>query len=201
MAYDKYFINRGYKLIFGDYKNDPNNAFLVDNLQITFEVSKSISNKDSANSASIEVYNLPQEAISLLDKEFIFADFQAGYYNTEIKRLFSGQVVSVSTRKQGVDVVTQIRMGGSGYKELHYQNFNKLVAPGKTCRDVYEEIRKNIPGVDRGVFSGLNIDNPVLDGYPMQGTPQQELNRLAQCTDTDWQIDNGVLYVGDKNKG
>lgn len=200
MSFDNYFINRGYELIIGDYKNDPNNAILIDNLQVTFEISKSISNKKRTNSATIEIYNLPEEAIALLDKQFIVADFKAGYYNTEIKRLFAGQVVSASTRKDRVDVVTQIKMG-AGYSDLHYNNLNKTVAPGKTCKDVYEEVRKGIPGVDRGVYSGLNANNPVIDGYPLSSNPYMELNKLCQATDTDWQIDNNVLYVGDKDKG
>lgn len=198
MAYDNYFINRGYKLIIGDTAAD---AFLIDNLQLTFEVSKSISNKDKTNSASIEIYNLPEDVIALLDKEFVGLDFQAGYYNTEIKRLFAGQITSSSTRKQGTEVITQVRLGGTGYKDFHYQNLNKLVAPGKTCKDVYEEIRTKIPGVDRGVYSGINVNNPVLDGYPLTSNPKQELNRLSQCSDTDWQVDNGVLYVSDKQQG
>lgn len=200
MAYENYFINRGYKLVIGDYKNDPNNATLIDNLQVTFEISKSISNKKHTNSATIEVYNLPKDVIALLDTEFIAADFSAGYYNTEIKRLFAGQVTNVATRKDRTDVVTQIKMG-EGYSDLNYINLNKFVAPGKTCKDVYEEIRKNIPDVNRGVYSGMNINNPVIDGYPMSGNPKAELNKICQATDTDWSINNGILYVGDKDKG
>lgn len=200
MAYEFHYLNRGYKLVLGDYKNDPNNAALIENLQITFEVSKSISNKDKTNSATIEIYNLDEDTLALLDKEFIAADFYAGYENLSIKRLFAGEVVQVSTRKQGTDVVTQIRMG-AGYSQVNLGILSGLVSPGRKVKEVYEELRKNVKGINRGVYNGANLNNPVIDGYPIYGNAKSELNKLSQATQTQWQIDGDVLYVSDSGKG
>lgn len=200
MKYDNYYLNRGYQLIIGDYRNDPNNGVLIDNLQITFEVSKSISNKDKTNSATIEIYNLDGQTLALLDKEFIAADFYAGYENLEIKRLFAGEVVQATTRKQGTDVVTQIRMG-AGYSQVNHGVLNQLVSPGRTVKEVYEELRKNVSGINRGVYNGANLNNPVIDGYPIYGNAKSELNKLSQATQTQWQIDGDVLYVSDAGTG
>lgn len=201
MAYEYHYLNRGYKLIIGDYKNDPDNAALIENLQITFEVSKSISNKDRTNSATIEIYNLDEDTLALLDKEFIAADFHAGYENLSIKRLFAGEVVQVSTRKQGTDIVTQIRMG-AGYSQISLGVLNGLVRPGATGKEVYEELRKGIAGMNKGVYGmGANLNNPIIDGYPLTGTRKAALNKLSQETRTNWQFDNGVLYVSDVGSG
>lgn len=200
MAYEGFLINRGYELVVGDYKNDPSNALLITEHQITFEVSKSISNKDRTNSCTIEIYNLNEEERAVLDKEFIAADFKAGYYQTEIKRLFAGEVVQVTTRKQRTDIVTQIKLG-AGYSQINHGILNQLTSPGRTVKDVYEDLRKNITGLNRGVYNGANLNNPVIDGYPLYGSPKAELNKLSEATQTDWQIDGDVLYVGDKGKG
>lgn len=200
MAYEYHYLNRGYQLIIGDYRNDPNNGALIENLQITFEVSKSISNKDRTNSATIEIYNLDEDTLALLDKEYIAADFWAGYENLSIKRLFAGEVVEVSTRKQGADVVTQIRLG-AGYSQITQGVLSQLVSPGRTVKEVYEELRKNVKGINRGVYNGANLNNPVIDGYPIYGNAKSELNKLSQATQTQWQIDGDVLYVSDAGMG
>ena len=200
MAYEYHYLNRGYRLVLGDYKNDPNNAALIENLQITFEVSKSVSNKDRTNSATIEIYNLDEDTLALLDKEFIAADFHAGYENLSIKRLFAGEVVEVTTRKQGTDIVTQVKMG-AGYSQVNHGILNSLVSPGRSVKEVYEELRKNVKGINRGVYNGANLNNPVIDGYPIYGNAKSELNKLSQATQTQWQIDGDVLYVSDAGKG
>lgn len=200
MKYQNYYLNNGYKLILGDYKNDPNNGVLIDNLQITFEVSKSISNKDKTNSCTIEIYNLDEPALALLDKEFVAADFYAGFENLEIKRLFAGEVVQVSTRQQGTELVTQIRMG-AGYSQVTQGILSQIVSPGRTVKEVYEELRKNISGINRGVYNGANLNNPVIDGYPIYGNAKSELNKLSQATQTQWQLDGDVLYVSDAGTG
>ena len=48
--------DRVYELIIGDYKTTA--GLLINNLQVTFDISKSTENKNKTNSASIEVYNL-----------------------------------------------------------------------------------------------------------------------------------------------
>lgn len=193
------YVNRGYSLVIGDYVNDPNNAALIDNLQISFDVNKSSSNKDRSNSATIEIYNLDDDTLSLLDKEFIAADFSAGFYNTEIKRLFAGEVAQVTTRQQGPDLVTQIRMG-AGYSALNFTLLNDMVAPGKTKKEVLEQLRKRITGINRGVYSGVNCNNPVISGYPLTGTPRAVLDKLCHDGEMEYTVDNNTLYVMDKGK-
>ena len=76
-----------------------------------------------------------------------------------------------------------------------------LTAPGRTVKDVAEDIRKAIPGVSRSVFNGTNLSNPIIYGYPLQGTPKDMLNELSEKYSLDWQIDDGVLYLHDNDRG
>lgn len=190
-------INRQYELIIGDYQSG--DGLLIRELQITFDISKSSNNKDKTNSAAIEIYNLSDESLKILDTDYPAAVFSAGYRDIGIKRLFAGEVTLVSTRKSGTDRITQIIMG-NGYQALNHQLLSQLTAPGRNVRDVLEEIRKAIPGVSRGVYNGTNLNNNLLYGYPLMGTPKEMLNELSEKYSLDYQLEDDVLYVHDKDR-
>ena len=190
-------INRQYRLQVGN--SVTGEGLDITNLQVTFDISKSSSNKDKTNSASIEIYNLSDESLKLLDADYPAAVFSAGYRDIGIKRLFAGQVTNVTTRKSGTDRITQIQMGAA-HTELNHQVLSSLVAPGRTVKDVAEDLRKAIPGVSRGVYNGTNLNNAVLYGYPLQGTPKEMLDELSEKYGLDWQIDDDVLYVHNNDR-
>jgi len=189
--------NRGYSLTIGNYKTGE--GILIEDLQVTFDISKSSSNKDKTNSAAIEIYNLSDEDLKLIDTDYPKAVFSAGYRDTFIKELFSGQVINVTTREQGTDRVTQIQMG-SGYTELNHEILSQLTVPGKTVKDTFEDIRKAIPNISRGVYNGTNLNNQLIYGYPLMGTPKDMLDELSEKYDIDWQLDGDVLYAHDNDR-
>lgn len=189
--------NRQFRLIIGDYKTG--NGLLIENLQVTFDVSKSTNNKNRTNSASIEIYNLSEESLKILDTDYPAAVFEAGYLDTGgPKRLFAGQVTNVTTRKSGTDIITQLQMG-SGYKELNHETLSDVVPPGNNVKDAIEKLRKAI-GADRGVYNGTNLNNELISGYPLSGTPKEMLDELSEKYQLDWQLDDGVLYVHDNDR-
>ena len=196
---DGYQINRVYNLIVGDGKSGE--AFEINNdLQITFDISKSTDNKKKTNSAAIEIYNLNPEQIKLLDTDYPAAVLSVGYLNAgNIKRIFAGQVNHVSTRKQGTELITQLQIG-SGYTDLNHEVLSEIVPPGKTVKDVAETLRKALPGVSRGVYNGTNLNNEVLYGYPLMGSPKEMLNELGDKYGLDWQVDDDILYVKNNDR-
>lgn len=191
--------DRCYELIIGN--SQTTDALSINNLQVTFDISKSTNNKNKTNSAAIEITNLSYDQIKILDTDYPAAVFEAGFLGTGgPKRLFSGQVTNVSTRKSGTDIVTQIQMG-TGYTELNHEVLSSIVPPGRTVKDVAEELRKNLPGVSRGVYNGTNLNNEILYGYPLMGTPKEMLDELAQKYSLDWQVDHDTLYVHNNDRG
>lgn len=189
--------NRQYKLIIGDSQSG--DALEIDQLQVTFDISKSTNNKNRTNSATIEVTNLSEEHLKVLDTDYPAAIFEAGYLDTGgPKRLFAGQVTNVSTRKSGTDTVTSIAMG-SGYTFLNHDTLSDVVPPGNNVKDAIEKLRKAI-GADRGVYNGTNLNNEIIYGYPLSGTPKEMLDEFAEKYQLDWQLDDGVLYVHDSDR-
>ena len=191
--------NRVYELIVGDSRSGE--AFKIANdLQVTFDISKSINNKKRTNSAAIEIYNLNPDQIKLLDTDYPAASFSVGYLDTgSIKRIFGGQVNHVSTRKNGADIITQLQIG-SGYTDLNHEVLSEIVPPGKTVKEVAETLRKALPGVSRGVYNGTNLNNEILYGYPLMGSPKEMLDQLADKYALDWQLDDDVLYVKNNDR-
>lgn len=190
--------NRQYELIIGDYQTG--DGLRITDLQVQFDISKSTDNKKRTNSASIEVTNLSIEHLKVLDTDYPAAVFSAGYLDTGgPKRLFGGQVTHVSTRKSGTDRVTQITLG-SGYTEINHQVLSSIVAPGQTVREVAETLRQALPGVSRGVYNGTNLNNEILYGYPLMGTPKEMLDELSNKYALDWQVDDDTLYIHDNDR-
>lgn len=190
--------NRQYRLIVGDYESGE--ALEITDLQVTFDISKSSDNKKKTNSAAIEIYNLSDEHIKLLDTDYPAAVFEAGYLDTGgAQRLFSGQVTHVTTRKSGTDRITQVTLG-TGYVELNHQVLSEFVPEGQSPKDAANRLVKAI-GADRGVFNGTNLNNPLLYGYPLSGTPKEMLNELCEKYACNWQLDDGVVYIHDNDRG
>ena len=193
-------VNRKYVLQIGGVED----GLTISNLQVTFDISKSSNNTEKTNSASIEIYNLSAESLKVLDIDYPYAVFSVGYgglngLTPNVKRVFAGQVTNVTTRRRGTDRVTQILMG-DGYVELNHTVMSKLVAPGRTVKDVAEDIRKAIPNVSRGVYNGTNINSSLIYGYPLQGTPRDMLDELSKKYNLEWQLNDGDLYVHDKGR-
>ena len=188
--------DRMYEFIVGDYKSG--DGIKITDLQVKFDISKSADNKRSSDSATIEVYNLSRSTLGKLETEFLTCTFAVGYRDTGVQIVQTGNVVETRTVKQGPDQVTQFILG-EGYTALNHQRLKTLVAPGKTMEDVIEEIRKQMPGVARGAYVGTNLSNPVLYGYPLNGSPKLMLDRFARENRLEWRVDGDSLYVNEQN--
>lgn len=188
--------DRGYKLIVGDYKTGQ--GVLIENLHITFEISKSSDNKKRANSASIEIYNLSDDTLKKFETEFLKCEFYCGYKEIGVKRLFVGEVTQVTTRKNGTDKVTQLLMG-EGYVALNHTTLSETVPDGKTVSEAFESIRKSMPGVVRGIYAGTNINNQIPFGYPLTGTAKQMLQELSETYRVEYSLEQNTLSLRDEN--
>lgn len=185
--------DRIYSLVVWD--KETGDGWDIRDLHITFDISKMADNSKKDNTATIEIYNLSRDKQNFLEKEYISAALSVGYVDTGLILLFSGQVVEASTRSSGGDVVTTLRIGVA-YTELNHKTLNKLIPDGMLVEDVIKEIAGEL-GVSQNVVTGVNCKNPVIDGYPISGTPKDVLNEVCNAHDMDWSIDGDTLYVSD----
>ena len=202
--------DRVFSLKIGDYQTG--NGLLIENprkdsdgnvfqnpWQITFDISKSADNKrNNGNSATIEIYNLSDSQIQLLESDYLEVEFSVGYLDSGAHTVVVGNVTETSTVKSGNDYVTQLRIG-EGYTALNHEQLAKMVSPGKTVGDVLEEIRTQMPGVARGAYTGTNLNNPIVFGWRLKGSPREMLMKLCEAQNMEYSINGGVLNVSDEN--
>lgn len=190
--------NRVFVLEVGDYTTG-NGIRITNPQQITFDISKSSDNKrNNGNSASIEIYNLSDSQIKLLESEYLQCKLSLGYEDTGSQLVVEGNVTETSTVKSGDEYVTQIRIG-EGYTALNHQDLATVVSPGKKVSDVLEEIRQQMPGVSRGAYTGTNLNNPIVFGWRLKGSPKEMLMKLCEAQGLEYNISGGVLNVSDEN--
>lgn len=201
--------DRVYDLTVGDYKTgngirilggmkDDDGVF-VEGLQISFDISKTADAKrTNGNSATIEIYNLDRSSIDLLQGDFIRCTFAVGYASEGTRVVADGNVVEVKTVKRGTDYITQLRMG-EGYTDLNHEKLKSIVSPGSTVQDVIEQIRQQMPNVARGAYTGTNLNNPIVFGWNLNGTPAEMLRKLAEAQNIEFSVSGGVLNVSDIN--
>lgn len=189
---------RIYRLTVGDPTSGK--GFEIHNLTIAFEVIKASDNsKKNSNSATIEIYNLSRDNQNFLEKPYIKAHLEVGYFSTGLKSLYKGEVVLASTKNaDDGSSVTELRFEGS-YKDLTFSTLSKSIAPHKTCRDAIEEVARAIPNVSKNVLNGNAINSRLIYGYPLHSSARNSLDELAKCYNFEWQIDGDTLYVNDVN--
>lgn len=203
---NKQFI-RDYQLILGDIQKPDEAIFIGYNsqtgedssLQMSFDITKKADTKRSGgNSCVIEIYNLKEDTLKRLqDTKLLGFYFKAGYRPIGAKLLLSGQVVQVSTKKVNTDWITTI-IAGEGYAELNETELRKSLPVGITIEQAIEECRKQIPNLAKGVFSGSNKNTTLPDGFPLNGSAKQNLDRLCEAARIEYRIDRGSLSIADE---
>lgn len=198
-------LQRGriYSLIVGGDEG----AVEINNLEVRFKVIKTSSNRDKVNSAYVEIYNLSEEKRKALERQYVGVSLKVGYSDMDLVSLFSGQVVNIHTkrippilsRRQGADIITKLEITEL-FEEMNSPTPTKVVPAGKKVKDVILEVIKDIPDITRTEIKGENVERGLPDGYPVTGTPRRVLDNLSRDYNIEWQIDQGVLYVSDKDK-
>jgi len=199
-----YQYDRIYELIIGDVKK-PKEAVLITNidthngLQLTFEVSKTADTKRTGgNSAVVEIYNLSTDTLKKLQQSKTLGfQLKVGYRETGLKLLVYGQVVQLTTKKQGTDWVTVIT-AGEGYEELNETKLKKSLPPGVTIEQAIDECRKSM-NIDRGIYEGTNKDATAVDGYPLSGSAKEMLNEICEANRIAYRVDRNALYIEDES--
>lgn len=188
------FFDRKYLLQIGD--SESGDGISINNLQITFQVRKSINNKNKIDKASISIYNLSESSLAFLETEYAIAVFSCGYEKQDdVVRLFYGEITEIETKKKGVDRVTKIEITPS-YSELTFKVMSELVPENGTVEDVFEVIRKQT-SLGKGVYKGAGLARRIIYGYPLSGTPKEMLDRVCSIYNLQWKIEGESLYIND----
>lgn len=192
-------FRRKYELAIGNRKSP--DFLLVEELELSFNISFSSNNKKKIDSATFDIVNLSKEAINKLENEFAVVSFKVGYEDQgdELVQLFIGEVVNITTRKSGTEKTTVINCTPAALA-VSFTGMNKIVPSGGTVVSAIEEIRKSA-GLAKGEYKGVRVNTKLPYGYPLSGTPRQMLDELSDSYLLEYRIQNNALYVNDEELG
>lgn len=139
---------------------------LLENAQIfcSFQCTKQVST-DIPTECFIDFYNLSPRNIGLLDykKRLTSSDtgviltIKAGYRSKGLKHVFTGVVVSASTRKERANYITRVQLR-SGFFDLFKKNVDYAVAKGESKKQVLIKVLENVGlKLASGFESYLNV--------------------------------------------
>lgn len=144
-----------------------------------------------ANLARFRIYNLAplsRNAIRFDDDnygEFRSVTLQAGYGNN-LSTIFKGNITRGSSRREGVNFITEIICGDAGY---NYTNsfFSQVVPSNVTDRTLFETLIESMPGVSVG----------AVGDFPNTSLRSSSYN--APTIDILYENSNGCFFI-DKQK-
>lgn len=176
------------ELIVGD---DAGNALDLSALHITFSVHGATT--QTLKRATVRVYNLAQDTINRVQREFTRFTLQAGY-DGGIGQIFSGSITKIKRgRENATDSFLELE-GADGDKVYNWGVVSTTLAAGWTYQDKISALAKAMEsyGILMGVMPPLpSTKGPA--GITMYGMVRDHLRQTADAIGCDWNIHDGRL--------
>ena len=179
------------------------NQTKVEELQVDFEVVKSLAKEP--NTLSARVYNLSQETRekwTALNGAGVQLD--AGYEEGGYGTIFLGKLEGTQTTIEGPDRVTVVEATDGRYEQS--QRISKSYGPGTSvetvARDLIKYIGKGVGNVIDKLRSGAEsggLANTLKNGFVVDGRAFDELDKLARSRGLEASIQDGRIQLLGKN--
>lgn len=172
---------------------DANNAIDLSELRIRFAVRRG--DFRTPNSADIRVYNLNEDTVQRVQKEFERVVLQAGYagnYGT----IFDGTIKQVRRgRESQTDTYIDIT-AADGDSAYNFAVMNVTLAAGSTAQDHLEQALASMSS--RGITMGETAElsaSKLARGKVFYGMTRDFLDILGKTQDVSWSIQDGKLTL------
>lgn len=177
-----------------------NFLFVISGLRVNFNIEKSL--VGYPNLANIKIYNLSESKRNDIEKSDITIRVFAGYKDTGLPLLFSGDVINVIHRFIQPDWVSEIFCRDGG-KVLDNAIINKAFPEGMTTENIANELLKEMDGISKGLTDGLKDcltgKKSLLRAWQASGSIKSIWDELAKNCDFEWSINDGVFETVPKN--
>lgn len=176
--------------------NDPDSALVINQLRVVFRCEKSF--QPTPNQATIEIYNLSPRSRAYIEQKHTCLELYAGYNGNrekppQIPLIFKGDVLKVSTKRSGADIVTSIEAGDSAF--LYGQKSkSQSYAPGTTWGWIFNDF-VNTFSLSLGQVKGANQNAQYANGFSFIGAVKDAITNLANKQGLEWNVQDGKLYM------
>lgn len=168
-------------------------------LKIAFDIVKDISS--SANTATIEIWNLSESHRNSVGKELDEITLEAGYIPPQgggnVGILFKGAIRDVEHKRQGADIVTRISCG-DGDKAIRKAKLSKSYPKGTPVKDVVEDLYKELEkeGVKRGEWKFPDdMKQEFTRPYATCTRCYRELDTIGRGHGFYWNLQNQTMEI------
>lgn len=166
-------------------------------LKITCAINKTVMGMPSPS--TISIYNLSKGTRNSIKRSLTKITVEAGWYNTEMHRVFQGSVVSAVHSRSGPDIVTKLT-AIAGYGALTMSTASVTYAEGTPVSTAVKDLGAKLPGVSLGESKEVTGEFGK-GGWSFAGGTKDALTELANQYGFSWNVDDGKLNtVGDKAK-
>jgi len=158
-------------------------------LHISFSIEKS--DEEAANTAKVQIWNLSDQNLKILDTKDCIVELKAGYGGNNALVLV-GNITSVATSFDNADRLTEIEVV-DGRVELRDTNMTVSFHGAVNCQEVYQYIANQM---GFSIIFAEDLSYKTLpNGFSFVGKARTALQKLANCCNHSWTIQNQVIQV------
>lgn len=213
---------KGFPIYDINYRTEEGEGVELTDLQIIADVAGN-SNTGKQAGCVLKIYNLSDETRAIIENENNYVLLEAGYaQDEELKLIFSGQIFSFSTEKQGVDTVTTvyckdgftpnngIRVSKTFPKKTQVNGGDRYTTYEDVLLSLVDIFKQN--GIPTGFLELQPVQDPretfiqlatpsevkLLRGYSAVGFLRQIMDNVCNSLGYVWYITNGRLFCHPK---
>jgi hypothetical protein len=187
----------------GDFKNVTTEVIEIDGgvaqrrgaagMRVAFKITKS--RKKEPNSSEIAVTNLAPNTRSSLQQKGVRVLLEAGYRDTGVSRIFTGDVRTVDHVSEGPDVTTKLALG-DGHRSWKYARVAESFAPGTPKAEVLRSLGR-ATGLDLGNLEeqARGIRGTLDQGFAVCGPTSRALDLFLASIGKEWSVQDGALQI------
>lgn len=177
---------------------NPDDRSTTQEMKIGFNVSKGVGS--SANTATIEIWNLNKTHRNMVGKELDSVTLECGYTpptgGSNLGIIFKGNLRDVEHRRDGPDIITKVSCG-DGDKAFRSATISKTYPEGTPVQtvmeDIYAELAKK--GIKKGEWKFPDDMKDFKRPYSVCGGCQREANTLGRGRGFYWNVQNETMEV------
>lgn len=175
--------------------NDTGDGLNLEGLTINFAIKKT--DGQTPNTAAIRVYNLNDDTVKRIKKEFTRVTLQAGY-ESNYGVIFDGNVKQYTEgRENVVDHFLDIQ-AADGDESYNFAVVNATLAAGAKQRDQIEAAAKTMQqlgGTQTGYIADDTDGEALPRGKVMYGMARDYIRQSSTSAGCSWTIQNGKIQV------
>lgn len=167
----------------------------VAGMRVKFKITKTL--KKEPNTSEIVVTNLSPDRRKSLQQKGVKVMLEAGYRDTGVAKIFSGDVRSVDHIRDAANFDTTLKLG-DGERAWNFARVAESFSPGTRAADVFKSLAK-ATGLDLGNVSDVanGISAQFDQGYCASGSAAREFDRIVTSLGLTWSTQDGILQVLD----